>query len=136
MSDENTIAQLTKDLQGFTDSVRAEYGATKDKIEEYKKQTSADIGEMRDRLSQAADQLAKMDEVTQIVLDLQKAQEEFKRNVRVVPEFDQPFLRELIHPPFRVVYRRDSRHVRIVRVWRSERELHLPTSDHERPSNA
>ena len=46
---------------------------------------------------------------------------------RVVPEFDQPFLRELIHPPFRIVYRRDSRRVRIVRVWRSERLLHLPT---------
>jgi plasmid stabilization system protein ParE len=53
---------------------------------------------------------------------------------RVVPEFDQPFLRELIHPPFRIVYRRDPRRVRIVRVWRSERRLHLPTTDHERPS--
>lgn len=48
---------------------------------------------------------------------------------RVVPEFDQPFLRELIHPPFRIVYRRDSRQVRIVRVWRSERLLHLPAAD-------
>lgn len=45
---------------------------------------------------------------------------------RVVPEFDQPFLRELIHPPFRIVYRRDPQRVRIVRVWRSERLLHLP----------
>ena len=54
---------------------------------------------------------------------------------RVVPEFDQPFLRELIHPPFRVVYRRDpNKRVRIVRVWRSERQLHLPTADHEGPS--
>ena len=53
---------------------------------------------------------------------------------RVVPEFDQSFLRELIHPPFRVVYRRDPRRVRIVRVWRSERQLHLPTADHEGPS--
>ena len=53
---------------------------------------------------------------------------------RVVPEFDQPFLRELIHPPFRVVYRRDPRRVRIVRVWRSERRLHLSTADHEGPS--
>lgn len=53
---------------------------------------------------------------------------------RVVPEFDQPFLRELIHPPFRVVYRRDPQRVRIVRVWRSERQLHLPTADHEGPS--
>lgn len=45
---------------------------------------------------------------------------------RVVPEFDQPLLRELIHPPFRIVYRRDAHRVRIVRVWRSERLMHLP----------
>lgn len=44
---------------------------------------------------------------------------------RIVPEFEQPFLRELIHPPFRIVYRRDPEHVRIVRVWRSERPLEL-----------
>ena len=44
---------------------------------------------------------------------------------RVVPEFEQAFLRELIHPPFRIVYRRDTNRVRIVRVWRSERLLHL-----------
>ena len=44
---------------------------------------------------------------------------------RVVPEFDQPFLRELLHPPFRVVYRRDPVRVRVVRVWRSERLLRL-----------
>jgi plasmid stabilization system protein ParE len=44
---------------------------------------------------------------------------------RVVPEFDQPFLRELIHPPFRIVYRRDPIRVRVVRVWRSERLLRL-----------
>lgn len=45
---------------------------------------------------------------------------------RVVPEFDQPFMREVIHPPFRIVYRRDPGRVRVVRVWRSERLLHLP----------
>jgi plasmid stabilization system protein ParE len=44
---------------------------------------------------------------------------------RVVPEFDQPFLRELIHLPFRIVYRRDPMRVRVVRVWRSERLLRL-----------
>jgi len=44
---------------------------------------------------------------------------------RVVPEFDQPFLRELIHPPFRIVYRRDPVRVRVVRVWRSECLLRL-----------
>ncbi len=46
---------------------------------------------------------------------------------RVVPEFDQPFLRELIHPPFRIVYRRDPGRVRVVRIWRSERQLVLPS---------
>ncbi len=46
---------------------------------------------------------------------------------RVVPEFDQPFLREIIHPPFRVVYRREPKKVRVVRVWRTERLLRLPT---------
>ena len=45
---------------------------------------------------------------------------------RVVPEFDQPFLRELIHPPFRIVYRRDPERLRVVRIWRSERLLRLP----------
>lgn len=48
---------------------------------------------------------------------------------RIVPEFEQPFLRELIRPPFRIVYRRDPKHVRIVRVWRSERLLELPDED-------
>lgn len=48
---------------------------------------------------------------------------------RVVPEFDQPFLRELIYPPFRIVCRRDPKRVRIVRAWRSERLLHLPSAD-------
>ena len=48
---------------------------------------------------------------------------------RVVPEFDQPFLRELIHPPFRIVYRREPKRIRVVRVWRSERVLRLPADE-------
>jgi plasmid stabilization system protein ParE len=46
----------------------------------------------------------------------------------VVPEFGQIFLRELNHPSFRIVYRLDTKRVRIVRVWRSERLLRLPAS--------
>ncbi len=42
---------------------------------------------------------------------------------RVVPEFDQPTLRELLHPPFRIVYRLEKAKLFIVRVWRSERLL-------------
>lgn len=45
---------------------------------------------------------------------------------RIVPEFGSPGLRELLHPPFRIVYRREPRRVRVVRVWRSERLLRLP----------
>lgn len=48
---------------------------------------------------------------------------------RMVPEFNQPFLRELIRPPFRIVYRRDSKRVRVVRVWRSERLFQVPSED-------
>ena len=45
---------------------------------------------------------------------------------RVVPEFNVEHLREIISPPFRIVYRHDKNKVRIVRVWRSERLLKLP----------
>lgn len=44
---------------------------------------------------------------------------------RIVPEFGVAVLRELIHPPFRIVYRHDGNRVRIVRIWRSERLLKL-----------
>ncbi len=45
---------------------------------------------------------------------------------RVVPEFNVEHLREIIYPPFRIVYRHDKNKVRIVRIWRSERILKLP----------
>ncbi len=45
---------------------------------------------------------------------------------RIVPEFELEYLRELIRPPFRIVYRRDQKQVRIIRIWRSERLLALP----------
>ncbi len=45
---------------------------------------------------------------------------------RVVPEFHVEHLREIIHPPFRIVYRHDKNKVRIIRIWRSERMLRIP----------
>ena len=45
---------------------------------------------------------------------------------RVVPEFNDDSIRELIHSPFRIVYLRESESVNIIRVWRSERLLKLP----------
>lgn len=45
---------------------------------------------------------------------------------RVVPEFDDETIRELIHSPYRVVYLRESKSIKVIRVWRSERLLKLP----------
>ena len=50
----------------------------------------------------------------------------FPESGRIVPEFQIPNLREVIHPPFRIVYRLEENKVRIVRVWRSEKLLQLP----------
>ncbi|MFA5844021.1 MAG: type II toxin-antitoxin system RelE/ParE family toxin [Coriobacteriia bacterium] len=55
--------------------------------------------------------------------------EEFPDRGKVVPEFDTPWLRELEYPPFRIVYRRDHDHVRIVRVWRGERLMDEPLAE-------
>lgn len=46
---------------------------------------------------------------------------------RKVPEFDQENIREIIYPPFRVVYLRKATSANLVRVWRSERMLVLPS---------
>ncbi|MDI6901716.1 MAG: type II toxin-antitoxin system RelE/ParE family toxin [Anaerosomatales bacterium] len=55
------------------------------------------------------------------IIDRVRQLEAFPDSGRVVPEFDTTWLRELEHPPFRIVYRRDESVVTIVRVWRSER---------------
>ncbi len=43
---------------------------------------------------------------------------------RIVPEFNLIHIRELIMPPFRIVYVREGKTITVVRVWRSERLLH------------
>ena len=48
---------------------------------------------------------------------------------RVVPEFNQEHIRELIHSSFRVVYLRQATDIVLIRVWRSERQLELPEGD-------
>jgi toxin ParE1/3/4 len=61
-----------------------------------------------------------------LVFDILKKSERLAKHPdsgRVVPEFGMPFLREVIVPPFRVVYRRDPNMIWIIRIWRSERLL-------------
>ena len=50
---------------------------------------------------------------------------------RIVPEFNSPNIRELIHNPFRIVYIREKKSIHIVRVWRSERLLKLAESSND-----
>lgn len=42
----------------------------------------------------------------------------FPDSGQIVPEFETPSLRELEHPPFRIVYRRDEAVITVVRVRR------------------
>lgn len=51
---------------------------------------------------------------------------EFPDSGRTVPEFDSLWLRELTHPPFRIVYRVDDERARVVRVWHSKRLMDEP----------
>ena len=46
---------------------------------------------------------------------------------RIVPEFNNEDLREIIRPPYRIVYRRQKLKISIVRICRSERLLKMPT---------
>ncbi len=45
---------------------------------------------------------------------------------RIVPQRNQPVLRKLLHPPFRIVFRRNLHGIPVVRVRQSERRLKLP----------
>lgn len=60
------------------------------------------------------------------VVDQVERLADFPESGRIVPEFGVDQLREIIHPPFRIVYRLDDDRVRVVRVWRSERQLKMP----------
>ncbi|CAD7771096.1 MAG: Toxin RelE2 [Candidatus Methanoperedenaceae archaeon GB50] len=48
---------------------------------------------------------------------------DFPTSGRVVPEFRSPALREVIVPPYRVVYRVVSSEIHILRVWHSKQEI-------------
>lgn len=50
---------------------------------------------------------------------------QFPQSGRIVPEFDDPAIRELINPPCRVVYRVDphAATVEIARVWHAARGI-------------
>ena len=66
------------------------------------------------------------DKLVREIVELAEELSDHPERGRVVPEFQSPQLRELIHPPFRIVYRRYNEKVSVVRVWRSERLMRIP----------
>ena len=76
----------------------------------YVSQSASDVGERLVR-----EVLACLDQLVEV-----------PESGRVVPEFEQPWLRELVRTPFRIVYRMDVDRVRVVRVWRTERLMSTP----------
>lgn len=48
---------------------------------------------------------------------------------RIVPEFNDVSIKEIIHKPFTIVYSIDDTVIYIIRVWRSERLLKLTDED-------
>ena len=62
--------------------------------------------------------------ISKIISKIEKLAE-FPQSGRVVPEFDVHYLREIIFPPFRIVYRLGDNTIQVVRIWRGERQLKL-----------
>lgn len=64
----------------------------------------------------------------QLALEIMKKADrlaEFPDSGRIVPELGINILREVIFPPFRIIYRRELNKIWIVRIWRSEQLLKL-----------
>ncbi len=62
------------------------------------------------------------------ILERIEALARFPEMGRMVPEVDTETLREIVFPPFRIVYmiRKTSSEILIIRIWRGERRLRLP----------
>jgi len=86
------------------------------------------VGDLEDILSWYADQGVPEvgNRLVGEVIDHVERLADFPESGRIVPEFELPNLREIIYPPFRIVYRIDGTRISIVRVWRSERMLKVP----------
>lgn len=84
-----------------------------------------DLGELKAYYAQEGSPEAGMRIVAEIVGSIERLSA-FPLSVRIVPEFNVPHLREIISPPFRIVYRHERSTVRIVRIWRSERLVKRP----------
>lgn len=51
---------------------------------------------------------------------------DFPLSGRILLELFLPNVREIIYPPFRIIYRVEADRLIIIRIWRSERQLKMP----------
>ncbi len=65
-------------------------------------------------------------QIKEIIQQIESLRDQPERG-RIVPEFNNKTLREIIRPPYRIVYRLQKSKVSIVWIWRSERLLKMPT---------
>lgn len=69
------------------------------------------------------------DECVTVILEHVEMLVQHPKAGRIVPEFGADHVREVIHPPYRVVYLLQEADIVLIRVWRSERELKLPEDE-------
>jgi len=77
----------------------------------------------------ASDSPAAAEQLLVKILDAAASLTELTERGRTVPELDEPFVRELVIPPYRLVYEYDPSHVRILTLLHTAQEFHLRRRD-------
>ena len=90
--------------------------------------TDSALGDLREIIKYYEDQLVPQvgRELVSKIIERIESLSDHPEIGRIVPEFEIHNLRELVHPPFRIVYTTSESIIFVVRVWRSERVLELP----------
>lgn len=86
----------------------------------------SDLQDIKDYYSEVGAPEVGID-LVKAILDHVEILDQHPLSGRVVPEFELENLREVIHPPYRVVYLVEDARLSLIRVWRSERLLELPS---------
>jgi addiction module RelE/StbE family toxin len=80
-----------------------------------------DLSNMKEKI--AEDNVSAAQKMIQTIRKKVERLSHFPESGRIVPEFGSPVLREIIIPPYRVVYRIVGKEVHIIRVWHSKQEI-------------
>ena len=90
--------------------------------------TDSALGDLREIIKYYEDQLVPQvgRELVSKIIERIESLSDHPEIGRIVPEFENQNIRELVHPPFRIVYTTSESIIFAVRVWRSERVLELP----------